>query len=278
MIYNDLETRKVLHRAWHRFRGLNRKKKRRATCADIYKSSLYASLSTRSTFRNPLNKREKLHNALLWRYLGLKAWRKKRNKMRNRTYGLETMEDCSDSEFKSMMRLDRATFEKLLSKISKRIESSIRNKAVASSGSVVTARTKLFCTLRWLAGGNYLDICHLFGVGKGTFFVDNRYGILWPTISAIDRTIQLGFPIDQLGPLAEGFARFSNNHMTGCVMAIDGWLCPTRAPYSSEAENINTYYNRHQCYGLVVLAGCDADLRFNMFSICSTGSTNDCLA
>ena len=38
------------------------------------------------------------------------------------------------------------------------------------------------------------------------------------------------------------------------------------------------YRNRHGCWGLVVLAGCDARCRFTMFSCKNSGSTNDCIA
>ena len=38
------------------------------------------------------------------------------------------------------------------------------------------------------------------------------------------------------------------------------------------------YCNCHGCWGLVVLAGCNADCCFNIFSCMNSGSTNDCLA
>ena len=34
----------------------------------------------------------------------------------------------------------------------------------------INIRTKLAITLRWLAGGSYLDICFAFGISQGTFF------------------------------------------------------------------------------------------------------------
>jgi hypothetical protein len=38
------------------------------------------------------------------------------------------------------------------------------------------------------------------------------------------------------------------------------------------------YQNCHGCWGLVVLAGCDADCCFNILSCMNSGSTTDCLA
>jgi hypothetical protein len=38
------------------------------------------------------------------------------------------------------------------------------------------------------------------------------------------------------------------------------------------------YHNCHRWWGLIVLAGCNADCCFNIFSCMNSGSTNDCLA
>lgn len=97
----------------------------------------------------------------------------------------------------------------------------------------------------------------------------------------MDKTLVIGFPLndaDKLKEIAQEFSFFSKGHMTGCVLAIDGLVIKTRVPYTSEVENINAYHNRHDCFGLVVLAGCDSNLKFNLFSCCSSGSTNDSLA
>ena len=40
--------------------------------------------------------------------------------------------------------------------------------------------TKLACSLRWMAGGSYLDICFEFGVAIGSFYADG--GVLWGTL------------------------------------------------------------------------------------------------
>jgi hypothetical protein len=66
--------------------------------------------------------------------------------------------------------------------------------------------------------------------------------------------------------------------MKYCVTAIDGWVMRTRKPRDSEVENVMSYRNRHDCWGIVIIAGCDAKTRFTMWSCVSAGSTNDCLA
>jgi hypothetical protein len=105
--------------------------------------------------------------------------------------------------------------------------------------------------------------------------------VLWGTLEIIDGVLDLGFPFDddnELRSIAEGYALYSKGHLKDCVLAIDGWVCRTRKPQATEVDNPMAYRNRHGCWGLVVLAGCDAELRFRMFSAVSTGSTNDVLA
>jgi hypothetical protein len=232
----------------------------------------------RQIFDHPSCPQERIHNHIL-KYVFHIPLGKHSNKVRNRQYGIDVMRNHTNEEFRAMMRLDRATFEAVLSKIDKFLGQKSQIKAMASSKSpVISARTKLYCTLRWLAGGSSLDICDLFGVGRGSFYVDSIFGVLWPTIRAIDLAFDLGFPILEMDRLSAEFAEFSRDRLSGCVIAIDGWYCPTRAPYDNETQNITTYYNRHQGYGLVVLAGCcDARLKFTMFNVNSCGSTNDCL-
>ena len=78
--------------------------------------------------------------------------------------------------------------------------------------------------------------------------------------------------------MAEEFSQFSYGELFGCVSAVDGWVARTRKPFPSEVSDITAYRNRHGCWGLVVLAGCDAKCRFTMFSCVNSGSTNDCTA
>lgn len=59
-------------------------------------------------------------------------------------------------------------------------------------------------------------------------------------------------------------------------MAIDGWVCRTRQPMVKEVGlDVKAFRNRNSCWAIVVLAGCDAKLRFDMVSVRSSGSTHD---
>jgi len=102
-----------------------------------------------------------------------------------------------------------------------------------------------------------------------------------PTLTyAINVAFQIGLPrsTEKFSHLANGFTRCTNGELFGCVSAINGWVCKTRKPHQSEVGDVMAYHNRHGCWGLVVLAGCNADCHYNIFSCMYSGSTNYCLA
>jgi hypothetical protein len=203
-----------------------------------------------------------------------------RNRHRNRGFALEEVNFLSDKDFRKMFRMDRASFEALLGMVSNFLPDVNQEMAKRSSGGAVSKRTKLYVTLRWLAGGIYLDLCFAWGISEGEFY-DYNFGIVWPTIRAIDDCFDIGLPLNDhaaLRRMAEEFSSFSHGQMTGCVTAIDGWVARTRKPFNNEVKDVMAYRNRHDCWGLVVLAGCDAKCRFTMFSCKNSGSTNDCIA
>ena len=199
------------------------------------------------------------------------------NRVRDREFALKLMSECTDFEFTRMFRMGRAAFGKLLDLIKNDISAKDGRKGGAYS---IPNVTKLAATLRWLAGGSYLDISSLFGLDQSNFF--NKHGFLWKTIDAIDAALDLGmsFAPDFLARTAAEFAALSRNRMTRCVMAVDGWVCETRQPTKSEvgAETVLTYRNRKSCWGIVCIAGCDARCRFLMMSAKCSGNTHDHVA
>jgi hypothetical protein len=124
-----------------------------------------------------------------------------------------------------------------------------------------------------------LDIANFFGLSSSRFFHPKYF--LWECWDAIDQEIQLGFQFDEenLQRTSEEFAKFSGDHLKDCVMAVDGWVCKTRQTTKKEVgPAIASYRNRKQCFGIVVLAGCDASCKFTLLSVKSSGSTHDCIA
>ena len=97
----------------------------------------------------------------------------KERRTRDRGYAINEMKELNEKDFKKMFRLNRRGFYYLLTKVKKHIEP---KPGVVSFDlyhdilKPISAEVKLAITLRWLAGGSYLDICFAFGIATGTFF------------------------------------------------------------------------------------------------------------
>ena len=154
--------------------------------------------------------------------LGRRSNRTEGNRHRNRGYALNEVQHLTDQEFLRMFRMSRAKFEELTLLIEDYMPDINEDMAKLSSGSTITNRTKLHVTLRWLAGGSYLDLCFGWGISIPSFYEI----CIWPTIDAIDQTFQIGLPLDDLNELkrmADEFSLYSRGQLWGCVTAIDGF-------------------------------------------------------
>jgi DDE superfamily endonuclease len=208
-----------------------------------------------------------------------KKKRRQPNRKRPRGWALLEMNHMSDALFQRMFRMDREGFNSLLRRIRGRMRNRNELQAIRSSGSWVTKKTRLACTLRWLAGGSYVDICFAFAVGNSTFYKAD--GILWPTVDALLTELDMTFPINSrptLERLGDEFGAYSHGAFQNCVGAIDGLVIRTRAPYKTEHRNPIAFRNRKGTYGLLALGIADLNGRFLMFTCNHTGSTHDSLA
>jgi hypothetical protein len=77
--------------------------------------------------------------------------------------------------FKCMFRVDRATFDEILITIEPFLEQKKVEKAINSSSSPISNKTRLAVTFRWLAGGSYIDLCFAWGIGKSTILVNEVF-------------------------------------------------------------------------------------------------------
>jgi hypothetical protein len=82
------------------------------------------------------------------------------------------MDALSDSAFRRMFRMSRISFHKLLDLIRSKISVNIQQ-AIIFSGSATSAEARLAVTIRWLAGGSYLDICLCYGLDTSNIFNRN---------------------------------------------------------------------------------------------------------
>jgi hypothetical protein len=126
-------------------------------------------------------------------------------------------------------------------------------KAINSAGSPVTPIIKLAATIRWLAGGMYIDICGVFGLSQVAFFHPLR-GPLWPTIYALDialaNMVVFNADLQSYQNAAAQFSYFSRNMFQNCVCAVDGSTDHT-SPYLLIPAYIS--YNATNVYYLLNL-------------------------
>ena len=94
--------------------------------------------------------------------------------------------------------------------------------------------------LRYLAGGSYLDIMYLHGVGRSAFYLH-----LWPTLAAIDAALPEFsleadiYDLQRCRQLAAGFARKTDTHIRGAIAAIIFKVVKERPAVVNNEEVVN---------------------------------------
>jgi hypothetical protein len=169
------------------------------------------------------------------------------NKQRVRMNWNERLNVLTDTEFTRTDRVDKVLFAEILEKIRQPLE--VAEPSMACNSEPVSPELKLSMTLRWLAGGSYLDIYQMHGVSYTQF---NKS--LWTTIDAINNAYAISFPIDDAAALLnieQRFAAKSNSEsMRGCVGAVDICLIRIRPPNSTEDARPERYYSRFDLYNI----------------------------
>jgi hypothetical protein len=91
--------------------------------------------------------------------------------------------------------------------------------------------------------------------------------------------MELIFPTtpEQLEDASLGMESLSfDGIMSGCIGAIDGWLCPIEVPTSTLVGNIRSYFSGHcQCCGFNIQAVTDHLGRFIFMAVASPGGQGD---
>jgi DDE superfamily endonuclease len=176
--------------------------------------------------------------------------------------------------FDIRLRMSLDSFNKLLGFIRDDLLV-VETKAKLRGGSIVPELC-LYCTIRWLAGGSYLDITDVSGISKSSF-----YRVVWKTITAICKCQPLRpkFPKtnDEIGEAVRGFASLSTDGVIdNCVGVIDGYLLRIKVPCTREAKNVKSFFSGHyQCYGVNVQAVADHHCRFTFIAFAGPGVMGD---
>jgi hypothetical protein len=177
-----------------------------------------------------------------------------------------------DGTFARTFRMDVPSFEKLESMLRPRLQKD-NDMALRSSSGAIEPSVRLAITLRFLAGGSYLDLCDIYKCHRSTM-----YSVVWDTVSAIndhpDLALRWPSSREEVDANAAGFTK--NTVFTGCVAAIDGLFVKKVAPSATETPHVLRYFNGHKMgYGINLQAACDARCRFVAASMNTPGSTND---
>ena len=86
----------------------------------------------------------------------------------------------------------------------------------------ISIQCMLQMTLRWVAGGSYIDIRIVAGVSVSFF-----YSTVHKIITAITKALSMHFPVapNELVSASRDFASISTRGLiTGCVAAVDGYI------------------------------------------------------
>jgi DDE superfamily endonuclease len=181
----------------------------------------------------------------------------------------EHVGSLSSRQFRRMYRMTLDNFNDLCAGVENhRIQSGRRKGRHAVDA-------KLSMTLRWLAGGSYLDISFAHCVSTSAFF-----HVLDETICDLDVALSLEFlfrDVEYLERVSAGFTR-GKSPISGCVGCIDGIAIRIVEPCVGTTANPSTYFNRKGFFALNVQAMCDSDYRFTFASAVCPGSTHDSTA
>jgi hypothetical protein len=181
----------------------------------------------------------------------------------------------STSNFFANYRMSLKSFTHL----NELLEPKLRQKTYNPAVPAMTSTAMLHCLLRYLAGGQYHDICQTIGISGRSF-----YQALQLTLDAILATKELAIKLPgtdaELNAAASEFAAISNfGVISGCVGALDGWLPKIKTPTRLEAGNVKAFYSGHYSrMGLNVQLACNSKGMFTFVSVAAPGGTNDIAA
>mmetsp|Transcript_24697 Transcript_24697/g.22447 ORF Transcript_24697/g.22447 Transcript_24697/m.22447 type:complete len:260 (+) Transcript_24697:11-790(+) len=195
---------------------------------------------------------------------------------RPRDIVLKKIANLNEIWFRRNYRITRTRFYSIVDQL-KTITSHNHHMAIVSSGSIVDPIyiIRLAITLRYLAGGSYLDICFGYEISSSSFFK-----IIYDVMAFITNTMNnISFPLDnvnELQILENEFSSICNGTFRGTVAAGDGVVFKMKKPNRAEVnDNVASFYSRKGYYAYGLQAFCSAKCRFLNISMKTCGSTHD---
>lgn len=185
---------------------------------------------------------------------------------------------CSDSQFRRRYRLSKEAFLELAAKVkghwTTKIRSKYERKSYAKEG--FTSKVRLAMTLRFLAGGSYIDVLDVWGCPVDAHM--KLYRIVYQVVDIINVVVQLpGVPFDnkeEAVQVSQSFSRLSQHKFRGAIGAVDGFLLALTDPGEEVADSAH-YYSRKGFFALNLQVICDGHRRVLWASCNSPGATHD---
>ena len=119
----------------------------------------------------------------------------------------------------------------------------------------VSFEVQVSSTLRWLAGGSYLDIVDMHGISETTFYHCNRAFVM-ALINHPRHKINFPYKDEvELGNIARGWSQLDKTQsFPGCVGALDGLIVAITKPWVSDTTNPAQYKNRKGMFAMIAQA------------------------
>jgi DDE superfamily endonuclease len=176
--------------------------------------------------------------------------------------------------FKRRLRMEKESFHILLSYVYHDLL--VKEQYAGLRGGTIIPELCLYCTLRWLAGGSYLDIVDIAGISDASF-----YRVVWKTIMAIVECPELAlkWPMypNEIQEAIAGFLSISfDDAINNCARGVDGYLTRVKVPSKKYVSNVQSFFSGHyQCYGVNCQGVADHHSRFTYFAVAAPGVTKD---
>jgi hypothetical protein len=172
------------------------------------------------------------------------------------------------------LRMGKISFERLVMLLENDLQ--VDERQASFRGGAIIPEICVYCTLRFLAGGSYLDVTDVAGISQASF-----YRVVWKTITAITKCpdLRIVFPTTaaEVTTAIDGFASISvDGVINNCAGVVDGYLMRCRVPSKREVKNVRSFFSGHyQCYGVNIQAAADHHCRFIHFAFAAPGVSGD---
>jgi len=176
--------------------------------------------------------------------------------------------------FRRALRMEKHSFDKLACMLKE--EMSVDASMANLRGGPIIIELCVFCTIRYFAGGSYLDVVDICGISAPSFC-----RITWRTARALIRAKELSIEwpcqSEDVCRAASGFCAVGTDSViSNCVGVVDGCLLRITTPRRTEAKNVRSFFSGHyKCCGVNTQAAADHHSRFTYIAMAGPGVTGD---